>query len=1033
MNYIVDRPVLATIFFIIICIFGIYSYINMPIEMVPDPEAGLPSLTVTYRWTGASPDVILQKALIPAETEIMQIKGVEKMSTRSLQGEGYIEVEFSRNTRMNFANVQLRERLNRLHRQLPPQVSRPDITARIPQEFRQEPLMQVGIYGPNYSIYTLRRMAEREILPYLKAIPGIQSAEIFGGVDPEIKIQTNLDRMKRYEVNILLILMKIRENFYTRNSCTLTQSSGEILLSLSENPGNIQDIQDIILRTLGEKKVYLKDVADVYLGYEQVNIERRYQGISYVQFELWKEADYSNLEVAQRVREKLHYLANRMQGRVEFAIQSDDSKELKTELVKLGKISLLVLVIIFLILFVIIRDMKSSLLVFSSVFFSVFATLIVVYIFKISLNLLTISGLALGFGMFVDNAVVVFDSILRFRERGCGMRESSIEGAKAVFIPVLASTFTTIIVFFSFALLFQDRLRVYYLPLAYVITIALLASIVVSYVLIPCLGARIKIKLRKAPSKELFKKGRFFPFILKYPLLVIVPLILLLLYSHHTFNEEVSFGRFFSWYSQERIQVQLIFRTGTEFEEVQRAILAFERLALEKPYPKEINTSIWFNYANMIINFSPEVEATGFPLQLKQEMVGLATNLAGIGVYVAGFDQEPYYYNPDTGTNLPFNIQIAGYNFERLMEFSTQLKEELLKHRRIKEAEIQTDMRFWWGGRDKYYAFKVNREKLKRFNLRPNYLLFYIGAMVRENTRAYQLRYDERELFVEIKAADVENLELEDILNKNLESPDGIRFRVRDVVDVEFSIQRGGITREDQEYKAMVQWDYLGSAKAGDRFHRNLYDRLQVPVGFTKSLEERHFEISVEEQSQLNYAILLSLFLILLVLGMLYESFLQPFLILLAVPLAMIGVWIAYVVWDFSFDSTGYIGVILLFGIVVNNSILLVDNINRHLRQSGKIIEALAIGTKERIRPIFMTTMTTVMGMLPMVIFKEAAASQSDMWSSLALCIVGGLTSSAILILLVIPIFYYLIFKFQDFIRSQFKKSPVDEKSTLEA
>lgn len=1024
MNYIVDRPVLATIFFIIICIFGIYSYMNMTIEMVPDPETGLPSLTVTYRWLGASPDVILQKALIPAETEIMQIKSVEKMYTRSLQGEGRIEVEFSRDTRMNFANVQLRERLNRLHRELPPQVIRPDIQPRIPQEFRQQPLMQVGIYGPNYSIYTLRRMAEREVLPYLKAIPGIQSADIYGGVDPEIKIQTNLDRMKRYEVNILLILMKLQENFYTRNSCTLTQNSGEILLSLSENPGRIQDIQDIILRTLGEKKVYLKDVADVYLGYEEVRTERRYQGVSYVQFELWKEADYSNLEVAQRIREKLHYLANKLQGRVEFTIQSDDSKELKTELVKLGKISLLVLVIIFLILFVIIRDMKSSLLVFSSVFFSVFATLIVVYIFKISLNLLTISGLALGFGMFVDNAVVVFDSILRFRERGYEMRESSIEGAKAVFIPVLASTFTTIIVFFSFALLFQDRLRVYYLPLAYVITIALLASIVVSYVLIPCLGARIKIKLRKPPSKELFKKGRFFPFILKYSLLVILPIILLFLHTQHTFKEEVSFGRFFSWYSQEKIQVHLIFRTGTEFEEVQRAILAFESLALEKPYQKEINTQIWFNIAYMTINFPPEVEATGSPLQLKQEMVGLATNLAGIGVGVSGYDQEPYYYNPDTGSHLPFNIQIAGYNFERLMEFSTQLKEELLKHRRIKEAEIQTDMRFWWGGRDKYYAFKVNREKLKRFNLRPNYLLFYIGAMVRENTRAYQLRYDERELFVEIKAADVENLELEDILDKNLESPGGVRFRVRDVVDVEFNIQRGGITREDQEYKAMVQWDYLGSAKAGDRFHRALYDRLQVPVGFTKSLEERRFEISAEEQSQLNYAILLSLFLIFLVLGMLYESFLQPFLIILAVPLALIGVWIAYVVWDFSFDSTGYIGVILLFGIVVNNSILLIDNINRHLRQSGKIIEALAIGTKERIRPIFMTTMTTVMGMLPLVIFKDAAASQSDMWSSLALCIVGGLTSSAILILLVIPIFYYLLFKFQDFIRSQFKRQP---------
>ena len=1021
MKQIIERPVLATIFFLIIIIFGYYSYQHMPIELVPDPEAGLPSLNVVYWWQGASPDMILKRVLIPAEEEIMQIKGVENMFTRSLQGQGYIEVEFTRNTRMNFANVQLRERLNRLQRDLPPQVIGPTIQPRIPDEFQQQPMFRIGIYGENYSIYTLRRMAEREILPYLKSINGIESVDLNGGVDPEIKIKTDLDRLKLYEVSVLLIQIRLWENFFTRPSSSLTKHSGEVLLSLSENPEKIDEIQNMILRELGDKRVYLKDVADVYLGYEELYSERRYQGKSFVQFDLWKEPNRSHLEVAERVREKLHYLANKMKGRVEFAIQSDDSRELKAELVKLGKISLLVLFIIFVILLVIIRDIRAALLVFSSVFFSVFATLTVIYIFGISLNLLTLSGLALGFGLFVDNAVVVFDSILRFRERGYDLKESAVEGARAVILPVLASTFTTIIVFFSFALLFQDRLRVYYLPLAYIIAISLLSSIVVSFVLIPSLSARIKIKLKKQSSEGLFKKGRFFPFILKYPLIILVPILLLFAYSQHTFVEEVSFGRFFSWYSQERIYVRLIFRSGTEFEEVQKSILEFEKLALEKPYEKEVSTTINREQAYMSVEFPPEIEATGFPLQLKQELVGLATNLAGIGVSVSGFDQEPYYYNPDTGSNLPFNIQLSGYNFDKLMEFANNLKASLLEQRRIKEAEIQTDMRFWWGGSDRYYAFKVNREKLKRYNLQPRYLLYLIGTMIRENTRANRLRYDDRDLFVEIKAQDVDKLELDDILNRYNENPDGGRFRIKDVVDIEFNTQRGGITREDQEYKAMIQWDYLGSPRAGDKFHRNLYENLQVPVGFTKSLEERRFEISAEEQSQLNYAIFLSIILILLVLGMLYESFLQPFLIILAVPLSLIGVYLAFVIMDFSFDSTGYVGVILLSGIVVNNAILLIDNINRHFKESGEIIAAIAIGTKERVRPIFMTTLTTVLGMLPMVIFREATASQSDIWSSLALCTVGGLTTSTILILLVIPIFYYLVHRFQKFIQRQFK------------
>jgi HAE1 family hydrophobic/amphiphilic exporter-1 len=203
----------------------------MPIELVPDPEGGLPQLNVEYNWRGASPDMILQKVLIPAEEEIMQIKGVEKMFTRALQGRGYIEVEFIRDTRMNFANVQLRERLNRLTRDLPPQVTGPEIQPRIPDEFQQEPMFRIGIYGENYSIYTLRKMAEREVLPYLKAIPGVESVGLYGGVDPEIKIQTNLDRLERYDVDVRDIQYQLWQNFYTRHSLSLTKSSGEITLA----------------------------------------------------------------------------------------------------------------------------------------------------------------------------------------------------------------------------------------------------------------------------------------------------------------------------------------------------------------------------------------------------------------------------------------------------------------------------------------------------------------------------------------------------------------------------------------------------------------------------------------------------------------------------------------------------------------------------------------------------------------------------------------------------------------------------------
>jgi HAE1 family hydrophobic/amphiphilic exporter-1 len=558
-----------------------------------------------------------------------------------------------------------------------------------------------------------------------------------------------------------------------------------------------------------------------------------------------------------------------------------------------------------------------------------------------------------------------------------------------------------------------------------------MSSIIVSFILIPSLSARIDIKIKKKRQKTLFKRGKFFPFLLRYPLLVILPIIFLFIFSYKTFKEEVSFGQFFSWYSKDMIRVTLTFPAGSEFEDVKKSILKFEKVALAKAYPKEINTDIYTRWARMKITFPEEIENSAYPIQLKQELVSHATDMAGIGVFISGFDQEPYYYNPDTGSFLSHNVHIKGYNFEKLMELSKELKRNLLSHRRIKEAEIQTDKDRWWGGKQKYYSLKIDREKLKQYQLSLPNLLNIIFVNLRDSSGIEQkIKFNDKELSVEIKADGVEDRELDDLLNLNVETISGIPFRIKDVAEVELTRQKGGITREDQEYWSMVQWEYMGSAKSADRYHKTIYKNLSVPVGFTKSLEERRFRMTEEEEAQLDYAIILSVVLIYLILAMLYENLLQPLLIMLAIPLALIGVYIAFWQVDYSFDASANVGVILLFGIVVNNAILLIDNINRHLRKTSKVIESIVVGTKERIRPILMTTLTTVFGMMPLLIITESGG-KGDIWTNLALCTVGGLTTSALLILFVLPIFYFLIYRFQKHIfRPKEKPTVVSTQAT---
>jgi len=1021
MKKIIDRPVLSTIFFIIVLLLGLYSFKNSTIELIPSEE--LPSLNITYYWRGASPENILYRIVIPVEEEIMQIKGVSKLKSKADTGLAKFEVEFERNVNMNFISVVLNERLNKLQEKLPVQVEKPVISQRVPDDFKKLPFFEIGLSG-KLSIITLSKIAEKEVLPYLKSIPGVESVEISGNIKPEIKIKTNLEKLKKHGISITYIQSILSRNFYSMKSIVLKNVGDEIILSLSEFPKSTKDLENILLKKTGENKILLKDVADVFIGFEDIKSEMRFQGKTVIGFTIYKSRNVNSLLLSKLIRKKIQEISNRIGKGLSFIIQRDESKVLKNNLDKIIQLGLIILFIILFILLIVFLDIRAAFLVFSSVFFSVFTTFSMIYIFKLPLNILTLSGLALGFGLFVDNAVVVFDSILRQRERGEGLKESAINGAKSVILPVFSSTLTTIIVFFSFAF-FEGRLRVYYLPLAYIIAISLLSSIVVSFTLIPTLTSKMNIGLKK--EKRVFKRGKFYPMIIRNPLNILVPVVLIIIILFGIFKENVSFGRFFGWGGEQRLDVYLRFPVSAEFKDIKKTILKFEKIALNKPYEKEITTRIlsFSRVAYMTITFPPNIENSGLPLQLKEELIQLGTNLAGITIYISGFDNEGYYYSAETGSNLPYSIQIKGYNYEKLMKFAGEVKKSILNHRRIKEVDIETFSDFRWGStKEKYYVFKVNRDKLKKYGIiNPNIVYYLLSSLITERSGKLKMKMNDREMYVETKVNDINEIELSDILNKSFVSLEGIPFRVRDVIDFNVSRTSGGISRENQEYIAFIKWDYLGSYKAGNRFHKTLFKNLVVPPGFKKSLEQKSFMITEEEKSQLNFAVLVSIVLVYLILGILYENLIQPILIMLAIPLAMIGVFIAFLLSDFSFDSSAYIGVILMSGIVVNNAILLIDNINLRFKESGKLIESISIGAKERIRPIIITTLTTVLGMLPLILSNKGG--KNDIWSSLALCIVGGLTTSALLILLVLPVLYYYFVVFYNYIynkRDYFKK-----------
>ncbi len=1004
MRWIIEKPVFSAILFFSILLLGFYSIKNTPIELVPEEK--LPQLSVTDSWYGASPEMILQKTALPIEEEIMSVKSVKKVKTTCQENQLRMDVEFCRGTNMEFAYLAVKERINRIRDKLPPQARWVNVAPYVPKEFKKKPFLSVGIFS-KASLQTVRNIAEREFLPALKSVRGVEHVELWGGAEPEVKISIDPNKMKLYGINIYEVYSQLGNNFYTLPSISIHRTGGEVSLALSHSAAAPSEIEKIRLKN---GKISLRDIGKVFLSNKEIREEKRYQGMPVVVLDVYKEKGESSLHLSKILKGKVEAVEGRLGGKVKTKILEDESKELRERLTRLIKLSVLILFVIFAILLIIMRDIKASLLVFSSVFFSVFAAFTLLYILKIPVNLLTLSGFALGFGMFVDNAVVVFENIFRLRERGMEKIEAAVEGSKGVILPVLASTLTTIIVFFSFAY-FQGRLRIYYLPLAYTIALALISSVFVAFTLVPSLSSRIEFHGLK---QRRLNKGKFYPFIFKYSLFVLIPVTLFFIFSYRTFIKEVSFGRFFSWYQRQRLDVWVSLPPGATFQDTKKTILQFEKLALSKPYQKDVGTRIRENSADMEIKFPPKIEFSAYPYILKQELIQLATNMAGIGVGVWGFDPEGYYYSPSAGSFLPYSIEIKGYDFWKLKRLAEALKRSLLLHRRIQDVEILTQSSFFWGGKRKYYSLEFNFDAIRKYGINPRRLIYLLNSLLRSRGLPSRIKIGGREMDVEIRPK-MEEPELGSLLSMEFKSFKGVSFRLKDVLKLGEKYTKGGIERQNQEYVAYVRWDYLGSYKKGEKVKEAIFKNLALPPGFKKNLEAQRWMMTEKEKGQLKFAAIISLILIFLILSILYESIAQPFIVMLSIPLALIGVFLTFVVADFPFDSTAYIGVILLFGIVVNNAIILVDHTNSYLRKGYSIVEAAEMGARERIRPIAMTSLTTVLGMLPLVIFHRGG--QADIWTTLALCTVGGLTASALLVPVIIPIFYELTYKSRSFFR----------------
>ena len=368
----------------------------------------------------------------------------------------------------------------------------------------------------------------------------------------------------------------------------------------------------------------------------------------------------------------------------------------------------------------------------SSIAFSIVITFNLIYAFGISLNMLTLGALALGFGMFVDNSIVVFENTLRLRETGMDPRQAAVQGPKEVFIAVLASTLTVMAVFFSFPF-FQGKLKIYYLPLAIVIGSAMAASLIVSFTLVPALSPRLleQKKAKAAPRPGGRRRfDRVLEALIRHPVEVFLVVAALLFGSYKWFRAEVTMGRWYPWYSKEYLYVRVGMPPGTDIARTDETIRAFEDKVMAQDYEKEMNVRIVPENAQAIIGFPPAIEKSYRPYALKEELIQLATQFAGIDISVSGFDPQYYASSMGAGTFYSSRIKFYGYNLRKLKEITGDLEKTLRRNPRIKEVKTVSSRYGWWRGDTVEDILKIDKAALKSYDVDPAYLYASLAAMI---------------------------------------------------------------------------------------------------------------------------------------------------------------------------------------------------------------------------------------------------------------------------------------------------------------
>lgn len=1073
-RFCVRHPVATWMIFLAALVLGVYALPRLQIEAIP--EINLPTLTVETVWNGASPRAIQRSITIPIEEAADKVHGVEKIKSTSSPGRSQVEIQFRRSANIDFARVDLNEQLGTVRRSLPLNAGQPQIVPYVPDEFQTEDFFTVSLQStldPN----ALRELAETWVVPHILALEGVADARILGGARPLVKVFLDRQRLELYSItpdDVFAALDRLDE---FQGAGVVMQSGTERIVALRERVDYERISRAVVAERAGQLFT-LDMVGEVRHDFEDPVYFVRTNGRNVIQITVDKRSGANTVGVSRTLRGALPQVQRLVPFDVTFDIDEDQGEELEQKLRELVYRSFAILVLLFVLLAVSLRQMRLTAIITGSIVLGAVISLSLFYFLRISVNFITISGLTVSFGMILDNSILVLDAIhhkfatLDRAERAGLSRQAKlavafemiVSGTREVLSPALATTFATIVAFVSFIFL-SGRLALFYAPLGVAVSTALVASLFVAFGWAPMVAhsAWASPLVRRSndgpndvdDAKELARFSedivdldarpplleRIFAWNQRLWWLVLPLLAALFVWSGFVYKNKVKKGGFWRLPDQQELILFLRLPPGTDIRLTSERLWAFENALLPIRDGATMRSTTWGNQAFMRVRFDDETLKTETPLHYRAILTDEADKLAGAAIYIAGFSETPYINGNFMGSALNSLVKITGYNSRKLQEIGETALTQVERNRRVRHARITTDSQFGRAAQEEV-VITVHRDRLATHGLSVVEVVRHLRRLLGVDTPWNMLIEGDNER-VQLSFFDSMTLEYADAVRTLIKTQSDKNVRIADLVSVETVPLSQSITREDQRYTTYLNWEYVGTDQMREAYITSVIESLDLPYGYDAEESRQEF-FTEEEEEELLLAIILAVVSIFMVLAAVFESLTIPFLVLVSLPMALVGVFLAFWWTGSDFDSSARIGLILLFGIAVNNGILLVSRFRTEAtlilkskfgtdattesalfagasadlggsalwrlppaERSRALHWALARATHVRLRSILLTSGTTIVGLVPLLIhFREA--EDKDIWENLALASIGGLTSNTILILFALPALYYV-------------------------